>query len=143
MPIKKGDKVKIDYEGSLEDGQVFDSSQKHGAPLEIEVGAGKVIKGFDDALIGMEKDQEKTITLKPEEAYGERNEEMLKKIPRDKLPTDQEPKEGMMIMLKSADGREIPVPIKAVDEKEITIDFNHPLAGKTLTFKLKVVEIGS
>ena len=145
MKVKKGDTVTVEYEGKFEDGQVFDSSNKGGEvhPLSFEAGAGQVVKGFDNAIIGMEKDEEKEFTLKPEEAYGDRKPELEQAIPRDKLPQDQEPKEGMMLMVGTPDGRQMPVKITKVDKDNVTIDLNHPLAGKTLVFKLKVVEIKS
>ncbi|MCK5373322.1 MAG: FKBP-type peptidyl-prolyl cis-trans isomerase, partial [Candidatus Aenigmarchaeota archaeon] len=86
MPVKKGDKVKVEYTGTLEDGTVFDSSEKHGEPLEFEVGAGQMIKGFDDAVVDMEKGDEKEITLKPADAYGDPNPQLIQKVPKDKLP---------------------------------------------------------
>ena len=142
MAIKTGDKIKVDYTGTLEDGKVFDTSEgKH--PLEFEVGSGMLIKGFDNAVIGMEKGQEKEIKLEPKDAYGDYNPALEKAIPRDKLPVDQEPKPGMMIAIGTPDGQQIPSKITKVDEKEITLDLNHPLAGKTLTFKIKVVDIVS
>ena len=143
MPAKKGDKVKVEYEGKLEDGTVFDSSEKHGQPLEFEVGSGQLIKGFDDAVIGMEKGEEKEIKLQPKEAYGDHNPQLIKKIPRDKLPEDQEPKPGMVLMINLPNGARIPANITEVADKEITIDVNHPLAGKVLIFKIKVVDISS
>ena len=143
MKVEKGSKIKVDYEGSFDDGKVFDSSTHgdHSHPLEIEVGAGKVIKGFDEALVGMELNEEKEIKLSPSEAYGEHDSKKIVKIPRDKLPADQEPKEGMMLGMQGADGRQAAAKIVKVEDKEITIDLNHPLAGKNLNFKLKVVEI--
>jgi len=143
MIIKNGDKVKVDYTGSLEDGKIFDDSKKHGKPLEFEVGAKQVIKGFEDAVMGMKKDEEKNISLKPEEAYGDYNKELIKKVPRDGLPKDQEPKPGMMLMMSLTNGQQVPAKIKEVSENDITIDLNHPLAGKVLNFKLKIAEINS
>ena len=140
MPIKNGDKVKVDYKGTLEDGTVFDTSEGK-APIEFEVGAKKVIPGFENAIIGMNKGEEKEVKLKPEEAYGTPREDLVKKIPRNVLPKDQEPKPGMAIMMKTKEGVHIPARIKAVSDADVTIDLNHPLAGKTLNFKLKVVEI--
>ena len=140
MPVKKGDKIKVDYTGTLEDGTVFDTSEGK-QPLEFEVGAGKIIKGFDEALIGMEKGQEKEITIPPAEAYGDHNPQLIKKIPRDKLPAGQEPKPGMMLALGTPDGKQFPAKITEVTDKEVSIDLNHPLAGKTLKFKIKVVDI--
>ena len=90
MAVKKGDKVKVDYTGTLEDGTVFDSSEKHGQPLEFEVGAGQVIPGFENGIIGMEKGNEKDIEIKPADAYGEINPEMVKELPKDQFPQDKE-----------------------------------------------------
>lgn len=140
MVIKKGDKVKVHYTGSLDDGTIFDSS-KGKDPLEFEVGSGKVIKGFDDAIIGMEKGKEKEVKIKSEDAYGNQNAELLKKIPRSQLPPEPEPKVGMMLALTSPDGQQIPARISNVTKEDVTIDLNHPLAGKNLTFKIEVVEI--
>jgi len=141
MTAKKGDKVQVEYEGRFEDGTVFDSSKTHGKALEVEVGAGKVIKGFDQALEGMKKGEEKEITLTPAEAYGEPNPELLKKIPKEQLPKEQEIKPGMMLLMGLPNGQQMPVKVAAVEEKEATLDLNHPLAGKKLIFKLKLVEI--
>tara|TARA_Y100000310_G_C20618956_1_gene782214 strand:+ start:966 stop:1409 length:444 start_codon:yes stop_codon:yes gene_type:complete len=146
MKIKKGDKIKADYEGKLDNGEVFDSSTHgdHSHPIEFTVGEGQVIKGFDDAVVGMEKGEEKEFTIKSEGAYGERKEELKQKIPRDKLPQDQDPKEGMVLMIGNPEtGQQFPTKILAVDDKEVTIDMNHPLAGKDLTFKIKIVSVES
>jgi FKBP-type peptidyl-prolyl cis-trans isomerase 2 len=143
MAVKKGDKVKVEYTGTFEDGEVFDSSEKHGAPLEFEVGAGKMIKGFDEAVLGMEKDEEKEIKLQPAEAYGNASPEMIQKFPRDQFPKDHEPKPGMMLMLKAPNGAQMPASIKEVSDKEITLDMNHPMAGKVLNFKIKLIGVSS
>ena len=141
--VEKGDKVKVEYTGKLEDGTVFDSSEKHGAPLEFEVGAGQVISGFDEAIVGMKKDEEKKITLAPEDAYGERNEELIKDIPKESFPQDQEIKPGMVFMMKVPDGRQFPAVISEVKDNAVTVDLNPPLAGKTLVFEIKLLEIAS
>lgn len=143
MSAKKGDKVTVEYTGTLENGEVFDSSEKHGKPLEFELGSGQVIKGFDDALMGMKEGEEKKISLKPEEAYGEPKAELVKQVPRDQLPKEQEPKEGMVLLLSLPDGKQVPAKIAKVGENEVSIDLNHPLAGKTLNFTLKLVKINS
>jgi len=141
MSVEKGNTVKVEYEGSFEDGTVFDSSNRDGAqhPLEFEAGSGKVIKGFDEAVIGMEKDEEKEFTIQPADAYGDPNPELVKEFPRASLPKDQEPKEGMMLVMKAQTGQQIPAKIVKVSEENVTIDLNHPLAGKVLKFKIKVV----
>jgi FKBP-type peptidyl-prolyl cis-trans isomerase 2 len=141
MKSKKGNKIKVEYEGRFEDGTVFDSSKTHGKPLEVEVGTGMVIPGFDQALEGMEIDEEKEITIQPEEAYGPYKEEFVRKVPRDKLP--EEVKEGMTLVMATPDGQQLPVKLVKLDEKEASLDMNHPLAGKVLIFKLKLIEIVS
>ncbi len=141
--VKKGDTIKVDYEGSLEDGTVFDASQNHGQQLEFEVGSGQLIKGFDDAVVGMKVGQEKKVDIDPENAYGQRNPEMLKEIPREQLPKDQVPKVGMGIVIGLPNGSKFPATIAKVSDKTVTLDLNHPLAGKKLTFKIKVAQIGA
>mgnify|MGYP002640446413 CR=1 FL=1 len=138
--IKKGDKVKISYTGKLEDGNVFDSSEDR-APLSFEVGANQVIPGFDKAVEGMKKDEEKTFTLSVDEAYGPVKEELVQEFPRDKLPDKPEPKEGMMLIMQAPTGQQIPAKIIEVNDGTVKIDINHPLAGKALTFEIKVVGI--
>lgn len=141
--VKKGDKVKVDYEGKLEDGKIFDSSKHgdHSHPLEFEAGEGKVIKGFDNSVIGMKVGEEKEVKIQPSEAYGDIDSKKVIKIPRDKLPPGHEPKPGMVLMLQTPEGGQFPATIKEVTDKEATIDLNHPLAGKVLNFKIKLLEI--
>lgn len=143
MAIQQGDVVKVEYEGKLENGEVFDTTEHegHSHPIEFEVGSGKVIQGFEQAVEGMEKGQEKEFSLSPEEAYGERKEEFKKEVPKSSLPQDQEPKEGMMLVAKSPNGQQFPAKIVSVGDESITIDLNHPLAGKELFFKIKVVDV--
>jgi len=145
MKVKKGDKIKVEYTGTFDNGEVFDSSNhdNHSHPLEFEVGSGTVIKGFDDAVVGMELNEEKDINLNSNEAYGERNEKLIMKIPRDKLPKDQEPEKGMLLGMQTQDGRQAQGVIIEVDKDNVTLDLNHPLAGKNLNFKIKIVEINS
>jgi len=140
MTVKKGDKIKIDYTGTFDNGEVFDSSEGK-QPLEFEVGSGMVIKGFDDGVVGMKEGEEKKIKLESKDAYGDVNPQLVKKVPRDKLPEGQEPKEGMMLGVGMPNGQQVPAKITKVGAKEITIDLNHPLAGKTLNFNLKLVKI--
>lgn len=141
MPVKKGDKVKVEYEGKLEDGTVFDSSEKHGQPLEFQAGIGQVVPGFDNAIVGMEKGEEKEVTIPPDEAYGQPRDELIKDIPRSQLPPEPEPKVGMMLGVGLPNGAQIPARIVEVTAETVKLDLNHPLAGKTLKFKIKVVDI--
>ncbi|NQV91484.1 peptidylprolyl isomerase [Candidatus Woesearchaeota archaeon] len=141
MKVEKGNKVKVEYEGKFDDGSVFDSSKTHGKPLEFIAGQGHVVPGFDNAIVGMDKDEEKEITITPEDGYGPINAELTKEVPRDQLPKDQDPKVGMMLAVSLPNGQQVPATITNVTEEKVTIDLNHPLAGKTLHFKIKVVDI--
>ncbi|MBD3312102.1 peptidylprolyl isomerase [archaeon] len=141
MAIKTGDKVKLEYEGTFDDGTVFDSSTHgdHSHPIEFEVGAGQVIQGLDKEVVGMKKGEEKEIKVQPSEAYGKPKSELVKKLPREQLPENV--KQGMILGLKLPDGKTIPARVVKLTSKEATIDLNHPLAGKVLNFKIKVVSV--
>jgi peptidylprolyl isomerase len=140
MKVKTGDTVKIEYTGKFNDGEVFDSSEGR-EPLMFKVGEKQVIPGFEKEIEGMELNEEKTFKIKPADAYGERNDELVKEVPRSALPKDQEPEVGMHLMVQTPEGQQIPATISKVDEVNVTLDVNHPLAGKDLTFTIKVVEI--
>jgi len=143
MTIKKGDKIKVDYEGRLEDGTVFDTSTHgdHSHPLEFEAGSGKVIKGFDEAVIGMKEGEEKEVHIESENAYGDYNPELKKEIPKSTLPPEQEPKAGMTVVMTTPDGHQVPIKIEKVSKDNVVLDMNHPLAGKKLIFKIKIIGI--
>lgn len=143
MPVKKGDTVKVEYEGSLDDGTVFDSSERHGEPIEFEVGAGQIIPGFESEVVGMEEGEEKKFKVQPSDAYGDHNPEMVKKVPRDQLPIEEELRPGMMLVTTLPNGIEIPAIVLEVTDGSVTIDLNHPLAGKVLSFRIKVIEVAS
>jgi len=143
MPIKIGDKVKVEYVGTLDDGTVFDSTERHGEPLEFEVGAGQVLKGFEDAIIGMEKGEEKEIRLEPKDAYGEHKDELVQVIAKEQIPSIECPEIGMMLIVDLPSGLQLPAMITDVAEDTITIDFNHPLAGKALNFRIKILDVSS
>ena len=141
---KKGDKVSIEYEGSLEDGTVFDSSKSHDKPFQFIVGSGQVIPGFDKAVIGMKLKEQKKITLQPTEAYGEINQKLTHKVLRSELPPEPEPKPGMGLMMGGSPGGSARrAMITEVTKKHIVINMNHPLAGKSLTFKIKLIKISN
>ena len=143
MNIKKGNKISVEYEGRLENGEVFDSSSHgdHSHPLEFEVGSGQVIKGFDNAVVGMKLNEEKEIKISPEEAYGQSDSKLTQEIPRKSLPKNQDPKEDMMLNLQTQEGHKLQAKITKVTKDKITIDMNHPLAGQTLIFKIKIIDI--
>ena len=138
--IQKGDRASIEYTGTFKDGSVFDSSSGR-APLQFEVGAGQVIPGFEKAVEGMKVDEEKTFTIAAEEAYGPIRAELVQEVPTDKLPKDLKPEQGMQLLLQGPQGERMPVTITKVSAESVTIDMNHPLAGKELTFKIKLVGI--
>ena len=138
--VEKGKFVKVDYEGRLDNGEVFDSSQD-GQPLELQVGGGQIIKGFEEQLQDMELREKKTFTLNPEEAYGNRDENQLHTFSRSEVPEEMNPQIGDMIGLQTPDGQQIPATIAEADEEKIVVDLNHPLAGKALTFDIEVVNI--
>jgi FKBP-type peptidyl-prolyl cis-trans isomerase 2 len=141
MPVKLGDKVKIEYEGTLKDGTIFDSTEKHGFPLKFTVGNGQFLDGFENAVLGMEIGEEKTINLSPAEAYGEYNPDLVKIVRRDNIPTDKELALDMLLILNTPDGKQYPAKIINIIEDEITLDMNHPLAGIALNFKIKLLAI--
>lgn len=142
MAIKKGDKIQVAYEGKFDDGTIFDTSNKEGSgPIEFEVGANQVIPAFDNSVLGMEKDEEKEFKIQPSEGYGERRDELIKELPLNAFPVDNPPKKGMMFMLKSPEGQQIPAIVYDVTQDKVKIDLNHPLSGKVLNFKIKIVSI--
>lgn len=139
--VKKGDKVSLEYTGTFSDGTVFDSSSKHNSPLKFEVGSGLVIPGFDQAVVGMKVGDSKKITIQPADAYGDVNPELVQQVPRKELPADREPKVGMGLVVGAPGGQQTRAMITAVDAEFITLDMNHPLAGKVLNFDIKLIEI--
>ncbi len=143
MTVKTGDKVKIEYTGTLEDGTIFDSSTEHGNPLEFEVGSGQVIKGFDDAILGMKEGEEKQFSIAPVDAYGEHDPTLVQKVPREIFPQDTELVPGLLFEAGLPTGEKIPATITEVQGGIISVDLNHPLAGKRLNFKIKVSGITS
>jgi FKBP-type peptidyl-prolyl cis-trans isomerase 2 len=137
---KKGDTAQVHYTGRLEDGQVFDSSEG-GEPLEFEVGAGNVIAGFDEGVRGMKTGDKKRIEIEADDAYGQRIEALVQQIAREGLNLGQEPEVGMQLGLQLPDSNEIPVTITEVTEDTITLDANHPLAGRKLIFDIELVNL--
>ncbi len=140
--VKKGDVINVHYTGSLADGTVFDSSEGR-EPLQFTVGEGMVISGFDNGVLDMAIDEEKTIVCGELEAYGPYNQEMLIEMPIDQVPADMSPAVGMEVHLSDQDGNVMPVIITDLTDTTIKLDANHPLAGKELTFKLKLVSISA
>lgn len=137
---KSGDTVKIHYTGTLDDGTQFDSS-KDREPLEFEVGSGQVIPGFDKAVEGMSVGEEKSVNIASDDAYGPHHAQMVQEVPKSALPQGLEPETGMGLQAQGQDGQPINLLVTEVNEESITVDANHPLAGKDLNFDIELVDI--
>lgn len=137
---KANDTVKVHYTGKLTDGEVFDTSV-HREPLEFTVGAGQMIKGFDAAVDGMELNEKKTVTIPAEEAYGERNDQLIQQVPRTQLPEGMNPEVGQTLMAQGQGGHPMELIVTETSPETITVDANHKLAGKVLVFEIELVEI--
>jgi FKBP-type peptidyl-prolyl cis-trans isomerase 2 len=139
--VEKGDIVTIEYEGKLDDGTLFDSSIKRGQPLDFQVGVGQVIPGFENAMLGMKKGEEKEIKITPEQGYGQPNPELVRDMPKSELPEPEKLKAGSLLVVQLPNGMKLPVKITKVAKETVTVDLNHPLAGKNLNFKINLLDI--
>lgn len=138
--VKADSQVRVHYTGKLSDGQVFDSSVDR-EPLEVKLGQGSLIPGFEKGLLDMEANEKKTIVIAKEDAYGEKQKDLFQTVPKSELPAEIEPKVNMALMATNADGSERQLRVAEVNENDIVVDANHPLAGEDLTFDLELVEI--
>jgi len=136
---KSGDTVRVHYTGRLDDGTVFDSSRGR-EPLEFTLGAGQVIAGFEEAVAGMSPGEVKTVTIPHGEAYGGHRHELVVSVGHDQFPQHIDPQVGQQLQLAQG-GQVTVVTVTEVSERGITLDANHPLAGRDLTFELELVEI--
>jgi peptidylprolyl isomerase len=137
---KAGDKVKVHFTGYLEDGAVFGSTMNE-EPFEFVIGEKNMLPGFENAVIGMQKGETKTISLAPEEAYGSHKKELVHIMDKSSFPPEINLEIGKKLSVRIQDGKQTVVAIKDIAEDHIVIDENDPLAGKTLTFKIELVEI--
>ncbi|OJW85278.1 MAG: peptidylprolyl isomerase [Bacteroidetes bacterium 46-16] len=137
---KSGDKVKVHYHGKLTNGTTFDSSEGRD-PLEFTVGGGQVIKGFDDAVLDMSVGEKKTVNIPVDQAYGQRNDDMMMEYPKSEFPADMIPEVGMELHMSDNMGNVFPVVITEVLDEAVVLDANHPLAGEDLTFEIELVSI--
>lgn len=138
MAPKTGDTVRVHYRGTLADGSEFDASTGR-EPLEFVVGSGQVIPGFDAAVLTLETGAKTTVIISATEAYGEHDPDGLRNFPLTAFPSP--PEVGWAVELGGPNGERIPAVIAEVGDEEVTLDFNHPLAGKDLTFELELVEV--
>ncbi|MBU0675105.1 MAG: peptidylprolyl isomerase [Proteobacteria bacterium] len=136
--VKKGSRVTVTYTGKFEDGTVFESNVGR-TPLEFNVGKGKVIKGFEKGVLGMTFGQTKTVTMKPADAYGQKDPELIVTVPAGYFPQAIDPEVGREVDFTIPAGDMIQGVITAIDSEDITVDGNHPLAGKTLIFEIKLI----
>ncbi|MCG2431655.1 MULTISPECIES: FKBP-type peptidyl-prolyl cis-trans isomerase [Aequorivita] len=138
--VQGNETVKLHYTGKLNNGQVFDSSLQR-EPLEVKLGEGRLIPGFEKGLVDMKVNEKKTITIPKEEAYGDVQKELFQKIPNENLPQEIKPEVGMGLVSKNPDGSERQLRVADVKDDFIIVDANHPLAGQDLTFELELLEI--
>ena len=138
--VKANDTVRVHYTGTLTDGQIFDSSLQR-EPMEVALGQGQLIPGFEKGLIDMEVNEKKTITIDKKDAYGEVNEALFQRISKSQLPEDIKPEVGMGLVGSNAEGQQQQFRVAKVEENDIILDANHPLAGQDLVFDLEVIEI--
>jgi peptidylprolyl isomerase len=135
-----GSTVHIHYTGRIEDGTVFDTSRNRD-PLSFTLGEGTVIPGFEDAVQGMKEGEEKSVTIPAEEAYGPRREDLIHEVERERLPDDLDPEVGQQLDLRTPEGQTIRVEVSEVTEASVSLDANHPLAGRDLTFDIELVSV--
>lgn len=138
---REGDKVRVHYKGSLDDGSVFDSSEGSD-PIEFTIGEHQVIDGFEQAIVGMAEGDRKTENIPANRAYGAREEDLVFQVPRSSMQPGFEVAVGDVVRVQLPDGEDAPMQVAALDGEIITLDANHPLAGKDLTFELELVGIG-
>jgi FKBP-type peptidyl-prolyl cis-trans isomerase 2 len=132
--VESGDTVRFNFVGRFEDGSIFDTSDE---PISMEIGTGKLIKGLDKEILGMTQGEEKEVTVSPEEGYGLEDPSFVRTIPLEAFKTNNiEPQIGMMLRTPHGDCH-----ITSVSDKDVEVDYNHPLAGKTLIFDIKIEEI--
>lgn len=137
---QKGDTVRVHYKGTLVDGTEFDSSEERG-PIDVEIGGGRIIPGFEEALVGMSQGETKSVTIEPEQAYGQHSPELMHKVERARVPANIDLEVGLALQASDQEGNPLNLVVVDFDEATVTLDANHPLAGEELSFELEIVEI--
>lgn len=138
--VKKNDKVKIQYTGTLKSGTIVDKTDE-GEPIEFVAGEGQVLPGIDAAIIGMKLNEEKKFTVKAKDAFGKQDKSLIQKLPKLSHPNTPNLEKGAIITIFDKSGKSIPAKIIAIQKETITVDLNHPLAGEDLNFNVKVISI--
>ena len=138
---KSGDRVMVHYNGSLEDGTIFSSTYEEDEPFEFTIGEESVLPSFQNAVIGMEEGEKRTISVPPEDGYGEHKTEFVLKMERAQAPPDLELEVGKRLQIRLNDGTTRVVTVMAISEDSVILDANDPLAGKTLQFEIELVQI--
>jgi len=133
--------VKVHYTGKLESGEQFDSSREREQPISFELGKEEVIPGFEQAVEGMEPGQTKQVNVAPEQAYGERREDLVFSLPREQFPDDIELQQGLRVTGTTQQGQQIDMTVVDFDDQSVTLDANHPLAGQQLVFDIELVDV--
>jgi len=140
MSAKQGDTVRVHYTGRLEDGTVFDTSLGRD-PIEFVLGAGQVIAGFEEAIVGMSPGESKVVKVLAEQAYGPYRPELVVEINRNEVPPELDLEVGLQLVLRQPEGQLIPVTVTELSESMVTLDANHPLAGQDLTFDIQLIAV--
>lgn len=140
MAVQTGDTVKVNYTGKLMDGTVFDTSDGRD-PLEFTIGQGQLIKDFEQAVIGMNPGDTKTVQIESQNAYGPHHDQLVFIVPREQLPEDIDPQVDQRFQMTADNGQDLVVTVTAASENDVTFDGNHPLAGKDLTFEIELVSV--
>lgn len=140
---KSGDKVIVHYSGSLEDGTIFSSTYEEDEPFEFTIGGKDVLQSFQDAVIGMSEGETKTISVPPEDGYGEHKAEFVLKMEKAQAPPELELEAGKRLQIRLTDGTTRIVTVLAITEDSVILDANDPLAGRTLQFEIELIEIVS
>ncbi|MEL4897133.1 FKBP-type peptidyl-prolyl cis-trans isomerase [Crocosphaera sp. Alani8] len=140
VQAKLGDTVKVNYTGKLQDGTVFDSSVNRD-PLQFSLGEGQVIPGFEEAVVGMSPGDSKSVTIASQEAYGPYQDELVIVVDEKQMPSDLSVEVGQQLQMRHSDGQAVPVTVTNIKDDKVTLDANHPLAGKDLTFEIELVTI--
>ena len=143
MNVEDGKTVCFHYVGTLEDGTEFDNSRTRGEPLVGHIGQGHLIPGFESALMGMGVGEKKSVVVESKDAYGEYNEDAIQTVPLERFPSDFTPQVGGQVQGENSTGQTFNATITDSTESDVTLDFNHPLAGKSLSFEIEVVSIAN